>query len=265
MTQIDASPTPAGKTAAKADAGARGKGGQADGDAGLEGGKPRFGDHWRSILSGDAGKPGKQPASPDEEDVVGDKAPSKRFGVLFRLPPVALAQAKDAANDHVAALGTDVPNQGEIDISEALAALKNAGADAGDAPAYSAGEVALGTHAENASAYAIASGVVVDAGEASAVRPADMQAGEIAVEQAARGAAVHPAMANAAAQSAAAGTIEPSPPADAKARARGAMANAPLDKGSSDTTSDIHLATRADAARPAMKATVVHQATHFAP
>jgi chemotaxis protein MotD len=96
---------------------------------------------------------------------------------------------------------------------------------------------------------------------------ADMQSatvGDIATDPAARGAAIQQAPANASAQSAAA-SPEPASPTEPKARTRGPAANAPVEKGSSNAMSDIHLATRADAARPAMKATVVHQATHFAP
>jgi|GEM_PF-3831492 len=265
MTQIDASPMPTGKAAAKADAGTvrdRGKGGQADDDAGVDSGKPRFGDHWRSILSGDTRKPDSQPMSADDGQHAGEKAPSARFGVLLRLPPAAFGPSGDAAQGEVSALSIDAANPGDFDISEVLAALK--GAETVEASGEAAVDDALGGTADNESANAAKPGATADAGEQPAVGAGRGQGAATAMELAAPGAVVHPAVSGAV-QPAGAGSAEDAQPTKARARSAANVANGPPDKGASSTNANIHLSTRGDAAQPAMKASVVHQATHFAP
>jgi chemotaxis protein MotD len=248
MTQIDAAPLAQGKpaTVSLRD---RGQRGPSEGDAETSGDKPRFGDHWRSMLSGGEAKgdaKGDPAAAPNDTESAEGKGRPPRFEALLRLPTDAFARLPDGAGD-VSALSIDAAQPGEkIDITDVLDALKNAGraamgdvagipAKAGNAPP----EAGTDGNGLARAAELLAAGN----GHASG------NAGEVTANAAS---AAHAVPARDAANAA---TLPATPPTTQPGRA---PAQTPANR-------DLHLATRADAAQPALKATVMHQATHFAP
>lgn len=248
MTQIDAAPLAQGKpaTAALRDRGHRGPG---EGEAETTGDKPRFGDHWRDMLSGGETK-GELAAAPDDTDGAEGKGRPPRFEALLRLPTDAFARQPDGRGD-VSALSIDAAQPGEkIDITDVLDALKNAGrAGMGDV----AGTVAEANNAQpeagtDENELALAAELL-----AAGNGHANGNAGEANANAAS---AAHAVPARDSANAAALPAAPPSAPPNTQP-GRAPAQTAP--------NRDLHLATRAEAAQPALKATVVHQATHFAP
>jgi hypothetical protein len=257
MTQIDASPMPTGKIAAKTTAGVlrdSARDGQGEGDAAMEGGKPRFGDHWRSILSGGGNPQNKgtdDPASGDDGPAE-EKLIAPRLASLMRLSSQVFARGSEGASGIQPAVpGLDsAPAGAEIDISDVLGALREAGAgqdrSSSDAEALQItqqddGGSGLG-YPQPVGPPALAADEPRNAAAAASV-PASGQTGQ----QAARDAAL--ASANAAPpERAAPGLAQPAKPATA-----------------ASSQPDLHLATRAEAGPTVLKASVTHQATHFAP
>ena len=234
MTQIDSAPLAQAKPATSAlrDRGARGPDG---GDAGNAGDRPRFGDHWRSMLSG--GETGGDPAGdPDDAESAAANSRSPRFDALLRLPPDVFARVEDSAgeaSDH----GIDSARPGEGPaIVDALDASKNA------APA-TRGNLAGDPDAARPETATI--------GKVSAPTPGLQAAGDRVTGERLLGEAE--------------GGRSNAAPAAQAVPARDA--GAPFGRGSAETAGsrDLHLAIRADAAQPSLKATVIREATHFAP
>jgi chemotaxis protein MotD len=257
MTQIDASPMPTGKIAAKTTAGVlqdSARDGQGEGDAAMKGGKPRFGDHWRSILSGGGNPQNKGADDPASGEVraADERSLSPRLASLMRLSSQVFARGGEGTSEiQPAGSGMNPAAAGaEIDISDALGALQEAGpaqdrsssdpdelqtaqpdaADTGRGNPQPVGPLALAADEARTAA-------------ADASAPASSQPGQQASRDAAL-ASANPASHDRSAR-APAGRAKPATPASSQP--------------------DLHLATRAEAGPIVLKASVTHQATHFAP
>lgn len=196
----------------------------------------------RKVLSGGDAKDDFA-GSPADTEGAEDQLRFPRFGALLRLPAQAVAVSPDSAGERdIPALGGDVaPRDDKIDITEVLTALKNAGRALDDRHAMPAGD-----GAKNAEAGSDQEGSDSN-GRGLALAAELLAAGNGLPNQIDQGRTARDAAAL------------PAPPAAPLGMQAGrASARTAADH-------DLHFATRADAAQPALKATVVHQATHFAP
>jgi len=258
MTQIEAGTFPTGKASAKYDTGSlrdRNRGGQADANAARDGERARFGDHWRSILSGGgnlaAGKASVDSARGEAGESVTPPPPTPPG---HPSQPSALTSAA-AETARTSARSIDASLTGTaIDISDVLAALQEAGS--AQDRSESRGDPARTMRSTNADGL----NELSQHEEWSALRSADERAVSRADPDTPTAREIVPAALR---ESFPARTQAPLG-ASAPQAARGQPLAARAQDGTAPRP-DLHLASRAEAGPSVQKATVVHQATHFAP